>query len=139
QLNASNLDPLFEATDDFEEALTTSRKNASKRLNSLNDLSSIMFRRIVIIVLVVVALVGNDQASTLYEGITNGLFPKKLRTLQRQSSVALQPLVLAVTSVALQFFIDNVTRLILHIKFLNSLSVIYSLLILVMGSAVHSI
>ncbi|KAA6359832.1 MAG: hypothetical protein EZS28_044641, partial [Streblomastix strix] len=33
QLNASNLDLLFEATDEFEDALTTPRNTASRRLN----------------------------------------------------------------------------------------------------------
>ncbi|KAA6378884.1 MAG: hypothetical protein EZS28_025589 [Streblomastix strix] len=38
QLNASNLDLLFEATDEFEDALTTPRKTETRRLNSLTDL-----------------------------------------------------------------------------------------------------
>ncbi|KAA6377807.1 MAG: hypothetical protein EZS28_026666 [Streblomastix strix] len=42
QLNASNLDLLFEATDEFEDALTTSRNTASRRLNPHTDLTSFM-------------------------------------------------------------------------------------------------
>ncbi|KAA6388632.1 MAG: hypothetical protein EZS28_015840 [Streblomastix strix] len=42
QLNASNLDLLFEATDEFEDALTTPRNTASKRLNPHTDLTSFM-------------------------------------------------------------------------------------------------
>ncbi|KAA6354832.1 MAG: hypothetical protein EZS28_049641, partial [Streblomastix strix] len=40
QLNASNLDLLFEATDEFEDALTTPRNTASRRLNPHTDLTS---------------------------------------------------------------------------------------------------
>ncbi|KAA6379778.1 MAG: hypothetical protein EZS28_024695 [Streblomastix strix] len=40
QLNASNLDLLFEATDEFEEALTTLWNTASRRLNPHTDLTS---------------------------------------------------------------------------------------------------
>ncbi|KAA6393527.1 MAG: hypothetical protein EZS28_010947 [Streblomastix strix] len=40
QLNASNLDLLFEATDEFEDALTTPRNIASRRLNPHTDLIS---------------------------------------------------------------------------------------------------
>ncbi|KAA6361530.1 MAG: hypothetical protein EZS28_042943 [Streblomastix strix] len=42
QLNATNLDLLFEATDEFEDALTTSRNTASRRLNPHTDLTSFM-------------------------------------------------------------------------------------------------
>ncbi|KAA6372998.1 MAG: hypothetical protein EZS28_031475 [Streblomastix strix] len=42
QLNASNLDLLFEATDEFEDALTTPRSTASRRLNPHTDLTSFM-------------------------------------------------------------------------------------------------
>ncbi|KAA6360021.1 MAG: hypothetical protein EZS28_044453 [Streblomastix strix] len=42
QLNASNLDLLFEATDEFEDALTTPRNIASRRLNPHIDLTSFM-------------------------------------------------------------------------------------------------
>ncbi|KAA6360141.1 MAG: hypothetical protein EZS28_044332, partial [Streblomastix strix] len=42
QLNASNLDLLFEATDEFEDALTTPRNTASRRLNPHTDLTSFM-------------------------------------------------------------------------------------------------
>ncbi|KAA6385866.1 MAG: hypothetical protein EZS28_018604 [Streblomastix strix] len=42
QLNASNLYLLFEATDEFEDALTTSRNTASRRLNPRTDLTSFM-------------------------------------------------------------------------------------------------
>ncbi|KAA6380703.1 MAG: hypothetical protein EZS28_023768, partial [Streblomastix strix] len=42
QLNASNLDLLFEATDEFEDALTTTRNTASRRLNPHTDLTSFM-------------------------------------------------------------------------------------------------
>ncbi|KAA6379662.1 MAG: hypothetical protein EZS28_024810 [Streblomastix strix] len=42
QLNASNLDLLFKATDEFEEALTTSRNTASRILNPHADLISFM-------------------------------------------------------------------------------------------------
>ncbi|KAA6390885.1 MAG: hypothetical protein EZS28_013587 [Streblomastix strix] len=42
QLNASNLDLLFEATDEFEDALTTPRNSASRRLNPHTDLTSFM-------------------------------------------------------------------------------------------------
>ncbi|KAA6385388.1 MAG: hypothetical protein EZS28_019086 [Streblomastix strix] len=42
QLNASNLDLLFEATDEFEDALTTSRNTASRRFNPHTDLTSFM-------------------------------------------------------------------------------------------------
>ncbi|KAA6328188.1 MAG: hypothetical protein EZS28_053744, partial [Streblomastix strix] len=42
KLNASNIDLLFEATDEFEDALTTSRNTASRRLNSTADLISFM-------------------------------------------------------------------------------------------------
>ncbi|KAA6372691.1 MAG: hypothetical protein EZS28_031782 [Streblomastix strix] len=42
QLNANNLDLLFEITDEFEDALTTSRNIASRRLNSHTDLTSFM-------------------------------------------------------------------------------------------------
>ncbi|KAA6384309.1 MAG: hypothetical protein EZS28_020163 [Streblomastix strix] len=41
-LNASNLDLLFEATDEFEDALTTPRNTASRRLNPHTDLISFM-------------------------------------------------------------------------------------------------
>ncbi|KAA6393332.1 MAG: hypothetical protein EZS28_011143 [Streblomastix strix] len=40
QLNASNLDLLFEATDEFEDALTTPRNTATRRLNPYTDLTS---------------------------------------------------------------------------------------------------
>ncbi|KAA6389569.1 MAG: hypothetical protein EZS28_014905 [Streblomastix strix] len=42
QLNADNLDLLFEATDEFEDALTTPRNAASRRLNTHTDLTSFM-------------------------------------------------------------------------------------------------
>ncbi|KAA6387497.1 MAG: hypothetical protein EZS28_016975 [Streblomastix strix] len=42
QLNASNLDLLFEATDEFEDALTIPRNTASRRLNPHTDLTSFM-------------------------------------------------------------------------------------------------
>ncbi|KAA6401439.1 MAG: hypothetical protein EZS28_003037 [Streblomastix strix] len=42
QLNASNLDLLFEATDEFEDALITPRNAASRRLNPHTDLTSFM-------------------------------------------------------------------------------------------------
>ncbi|KAA6386150.1 MAG: hypothetical protein EZS28_018322 [Streblomastix strix] len=42
QLNASNLDLLFEATDEFEDALTTPINIASRRLNPHTDLTSFM-------------------------------------------------------------------------------------------------
>ncbi|KAA6370085.1 MAG: hypothetical protein EZS28_034388 [Streblomastix strix] len=42
QLNASNLDLLFEATDEFEDALTTPRNTASRRLNPHTDLTQFM-------------------------------------------------------------------------------------------------
>ncbi|KAA6397366.1 MAG: hypothetical protein EZS28_007111 [Streblomastix strix] len=42
QLNASNLDLLFEATDEFEDALTTPRNTATRRLNAHTDLTSFM-------------------------------------------------------------------------------------------------
>ncbi|KAA6374934.1 MAG: hypothetical protein EZS28_029540 [Streblomastix strix] len=42
QFNASNLDLLFEATDEFEDALTTPRNTASRRLNPHTDLTSFM-------------------------------------------------------------------------------------------------
>ncbi|KAA6384901.1 MAG: hypothetical protein EZS28_019570 [Streblomastix strix] len=42
QLNASNLDLLFEAIDEFEDALTTPRNTATRRLNSQTDLSSFL-------------------------------------------------------------------------------------------------
>ncbi|KAA6396884.1 MAG: hypothetical protein EZS28_007594 [Streblomastix strix] len=42
QLNASNLDLLFEATDEFEDALTTPRNTATRRLNPHTDLTSFM-------------------------------------------------------------------------------------------------
>ncbi|KAA6370415.1 MAG: hypothetical protein EZS28_034058 [Streblomastix strix] len=42
QLNASNLDLLFEATDEFEDVLTTPRNTASMRLNPHTDLRSFM-------------------------------------------------------------------------------------------------
>ncbi|KAA6376521.1 MAG: hypothetical protein EZS28_027953 [Streblomastix strix] len=42
QLNASNLDLLFEATDEFEDAPTTPRNTASRRLNPHTDLTSFM-------------------------------------------------------------------------------------------------
>ncbi|KAA6370443.1 MAG: hypothetical protein EZS28_034031 [Streblomastix strix] len=40
QLNARNLDLLFEATDEFEDASTTPRNTASRRLNPHTDLTS---------------------------------------------------------------------------------------------------
>ncbi|KAA6403820.1 MAG: hypothetical protein EZS28_000655 [Streblomastix strix] len=42
QFNASNLDMLFEAIDEFEDALTIPRNTASRRLNSHTDLTSFM-------------------------------------------------------------------------------------------------
>ncbi|KAA6391916.1 MAG: hypothetical protein EZS28_012557 [Streblomastix strix] len=42
QLNANNLNLLFEATDEFEDALTTSGKTASRRLNPHTDLTLFM-------------------------------------------------------------------------------------------------
>ncbi|KAA6384233.1 MAG: hypothetical protein EZS28_020239 [Streblomastix strix] len=42
QLNASNLDLLFEAIDEFEDALTTPRNTATRRLNPLTDLISFL-------------------------------------------------------------------------------------------------
>ncbi|KAA6360829.1 MAG: hypothetical protein EZS28_043644, partial [Streblomastix strix] len=42
QLNASNLDQIFEATDEFDDASTTSRNTASKRFNPHTDLTSLM-------------------------------------------------------------------------------------------------
>ncbi|KAA6389713.1 MAG: hypothetical protein EZS28_014756, partial [Streblomastix strix] len=42
QLNASNFDLLFEATDEFEDALATPRNTASRRFNPNIDLSSFM-------------------------------------------------------------------------------------------------
>ncbi|KAA6367290.1 MAG: hypothetical protein EZS28_037182 [Streblomastix strix] len=42
QLNASNLDLLFEVTDEFEGALTKPRNTASRRLNPHTDLTSFM-------------------------------------------------------------------------------------------------
>ncbi|KAA6396123.1 MAG: hypothetical protein EZS28_008354 [Streblomastix strix] len=42
QLNVSNLDLLFEATDEFEDSLTTPRNTASWRLNPHTDLTSFM-------------------------------------------------------------------------------------------------
>ncbi|KAA6393067.1 MAG: hypothetical protein EZS28_011407 [Streblomastix strix] len=42
QLNASNLDLLFEATDEFEDALTTPRNTATRRMNPYTDLPSFL-------------------------------------------------------------------------------------------------
>ncbi|KAA6394349.1 MAG: hypothetical protein EZS28_010121, partial [Streblomastix strix] len=42
QLNATNLDLLFEATDEFEDALTTPRNTATRRLYAHTDLTSFM-------------------------------------------------------------------------------------------------
>ncbi|KAA6399558.1 MAG: hypothetical protein EZS28_004912 [Streblomastix strix] len=42
QLNASNLDLLFEAIDEFEDALTTPRNIATRRLNPHTDLTSFL-------------------------------------------------------------------------------------------------
>ncbi|KAA6387362.1 MAG: hypothetical protein EZS28_017112 [Streblomastix strix] len=42
QLNESNLDLLFEATDEFDDALTTPRNTPSRRLNPHTDLTSFM-------------------------------------------------------------------------------------------------
>ncbi|KAA6382225.1 MAG: hypothetical protein EZS28_022249 [Streblomastix strix] len=42
QLNASNFDLLFEATDEFEDALTTLRNTATRRLNPHTDLTSFL-------------------------------------------------------------------------------------------------
>ncbi|KAA6393470.1 MAG: hypothetical protein EZS28_011005 [Streblomastix strix] len=42
QLNASNFDLLFEATDEFEDALTTPRNTATRRRNPHTDLTSFM-------------------------------------------------------------------------------------------------
>ncbi|KAA6360897.1 MAG: hypothetical protein EZS28_043576 [Streblomastix strix] len=42
QLNASNLDLLFQATDEYEDALTTPRNTATRRLNTLTDLTSFL-------------------------------------------------------------------------------------------------
>ncbi|KAA6385841.1 MAG: hypothetical protein EZS28_018632 [Streblomastix strix] len=42
QLNASNLNLLFEATDEFKDALTTPRNTSSRRLNPQTDLTSFM-------------------------------------------------------------------------------------------------
>ncbi|KAA6382885.1 MAG: hypothetical protein EZS28_021589 [Streblomastix strix] len=42
QLNASNLDLLFEDTDEFEDALTTQRNTATRRLNPHIDLTSFL-------------------------------------------------------------------------------------------------
>ncbi|KAA6403841.1 MAG: hypothetical protein EZS28_000634 [Streblomastix strix] len=42
QLNANNLDLLFEVIDEFQDALTTSRNTASRRLNPQTDLTSFM-------------------------------------------------------------------------------------------------
>ncbi|KAA6391044.1 MAG: hypothetical protein EZS28_013432 [Streblomastix strix] len=42
QLNASNLDLLFETTDEFEDALTTPRNTATRRLNPHTDLTSFL-------------------------------------------------------------------------------------------------
>ncbi|KAA6358808.1 MAG: hypothetical protein EZS28_045665, partial [Streblomastix strix] len=42
QLNASNLDLLFEVTDEFEDALTTPRNTANRRLNPHTDLTSFL-------------------------------------------------------------------------------------------------
>ncbi|KAA6372481.1 MAG: hypothetical protein EZS28_031992, partial [Streblomastix strix] len=42
QFNASNLDLLFEATDEFEDALTTPRNTATRRLNPHTDLTSFL-------------------------------------------------------------------------------------------------
>ncbi|KAA6382374.1 MAG: hypothetical protein EZS28_022100 [Streblomastix strix] len=42
QLNASNLDLLFEATDEFEDALTIPRSTATRRLNPHTDLTSFL-------------------------------------------------------------------------------------------------
>ncbi|KAA6398106.1 MAG: hypothetical protein EZS28_006368 [Streblomastix strix] len=39
QLNTSNLDMLFEATDEFDDALTTLRNTATRRLNPYTDLT----------------------------------------------------------------------------------------------------
>ncbi|KAA6355069.1 MAG: hypothetical protein EZS28_049404, partial [Streblomastix strix] len=44
QLNASNLDLLFEATDEFEDTLTTPRNTASRRLNPHTDFTSFMIK-----------------------------------------------------------------------------------------------
>ncbi|KAA6404178.1 MAG: hypothetical protein EZS28_000287 [Streblomastix strix] len=42
QLNASILDPIFEANDEFEHILTTPRNTATRRLNCHNDLTSFL-------------------------------------------------------------------------------------------------
>ncbi|KAA6387454.1 MAG: hypothetical protein EZS28_017020 [Streblomastix strix] len=42
QLNASNLDLLFETTDEFEDALTTPRNIATRRLNPHTDLTNFL-------------------------------------------------------------------------------------------------
>ncbi|KAA6339586.1 MAG: hypothetical protein EZS28_052601 [Streblomastix strix] len=42
QLNASNLDLLFEATDEFEDALATPRNTATRRFNPHTDLTSFL-------------------------------------------------------------------------------------------------
>ncbi|KAA6388804.1 MAG: hypothetical protein EZS28_015670 [Streblomastix strix] len=42
QLNESNLDLLFEATDEFEDTLATPRNTATRKLNSLTDLTSFL-------------------------------------------------------------------------------------------------
>ncbi|KAA6390861.1 MAG: hypothetical protein EZS28_013613 [Streblomastix strix] len=42
QLNVLNLDLLFEATDEFEDALTTPRNTATRRLNPHTDLTSFL-------------------------------------------------------------------------------------------------
>ncbi|KAA6387558.1 MAG: hypothetical protein EZS28_016915 [Streblomastix strix] len=42
QLNASNLDQLFEATNEFEDALTTPRNTATRRLNPHTDLTNFL-------------------------------------------------------------------------------------------------
>ncbi|KAA6388017.1 MAG: hypothetical protein EZS28_016452 [Streblomastix strix] len=42
QLNASNLDLLFDGTDEFEDTLTTPRNTATRRFNANTDLTSFM-------------------------------------------------------------------------------------------------
>ncbi|KAA6372160.1 MAG: hypothetical protein EZS28_032314 [Streblomastix strix] len=53
----------------------------------------------------VVALVRNDFISTFSDDTTNGLLALNSRTLYKQSSVALYPLIFAVTSVATYFLL----------------------------------
>ncbi|KAA6385616.1 MAG: hypothetical protein EZS28_018857 [Streblomastix strix] len=84
-----------------------------------------------------VADVGNGHTSTCQAGTTNGRQLQNYRTQLRHASVALQPAILAVTSVMTQFFMLMVTGLMSHIKFFNPDSVSGSACSPVVKSAVH--